>query len=200
MYRGLRDCQRRSGGYDDIVNSSLVLFCKVLSNLSRSSHCCALPGQPCYALIDMCNLQATDCPLHGLQLKRKKMAKDPYMPLLVQGVVCQFEFLEGNGLLHPVATQGRRFWVDVCPAWGLWLGFPCNLPLVLVPLGRRRRNKTSSRGLPPCGLLSPPQEQAPSSNQVLLSWPSLSPLPVPPPWRGSQGRDAAGEQRRAISL
>lgn len=38
------------------------------------------------------------------------------MSVLVQFVVCQFDFLEGNHLLHQLLSSERRVRVDIQPA------------------------------------------------------------------------------------
>ncbi len=57
-----------------------------------------------------------------------------YMAVLVECVVGELEFEEGDGLLHPVAPQSRRVWVEVRPAGRLRLRFSCHLPFLFIPL------------------------------------------------------------------
>ena len=66
------------------------------------------------------------------------------MAMLVQGVVGEFELEEGDRLLHPVASQGGRVGVHVCPAGGQGLRLAAHLPLLLVPLQRDGKRREES--------------------------------------------------------
>ena len=56
------------------------------------------------------------------------------MAVLVECVVGELEFEEGDGLLHPVAPRGGGVGVEVRPAGWLGLRFPCHLPFLFIPL------------------------------------------------------------------
>lgn len=48
------------------------------------------------------------------------------MPVVIQKVVGKLESVEGYSLLHPLASTGRRVWVEVHPARGYDIGSPCH--------------------------------------------------------------------------
>jgi len=57
-----------------------------------------------------------------------------YMPMLIQSVVGELQFLEGDGFFHPVAARSWGIWVDVGATRELWLCFSSNFPLIFIPL------------------------------------------------------------------
>ena len=65
--------------------------------------------------------------------------ENPYMAVLVQGVVGELCLEEGDGLLHPVAAHGRGVGVNIGMSRGLWFGLSRHFPLLLVPLEVGRR-------------------------------------------------------------
>jgi hypothetical protein len=59
---------------------------------------------------------------------------NPYMPVIVQLVVGEFELVEGNGLLHPWSARRRWVWMDVDARWWNWVGFSGHNPTGAVKL------------------------------------------------------------------
>lgn len=54
--------------------------------------------------------------------------------MLIERIVGELELEERDALLHPVASWGRRVWVEVGPAGGVRLRFACHLPFLFIPL------------------------------------------------------------------
>lgn len=50
------------------------------------------------------------------------------MSVVVQQVVGELERVEGDSLLHPLGSTGRRVWVEVHPAWRCNVCSPCHQP------------------------------------------------------------------------
>lgn len=54
--------------------------------------------------------------------------------MLVLNVVRELQFVERDGLLHPLLAGCGRIWVNVEPTVGVRIGFACYCPLVVVIL------------------------------------------------------------------
>lgn len=59
---------------------------------------------------------------------------DTHKGLSIGDIIGQFEFLEGDGLLHPLFSGSRRVWVDVGALGGLRVGLAGHRPGVVVEL------------------------------------------------------------------
>lgn len=57
-----------------------------------------------------------------------------YMPMLIQSVVSELQFLEGDRFFHPVAARSWGIWVDIGATRELGLCFSSNFPLIFIPL------------------------------------------------------------------
>lgn len=57
-----------------------------------------------------------------------------YMPMLIQSVVGELQFLEGDRFLHPVAARSGGIGVDIGATRELGLCFSSNFPLIFIPL------------------------------------------------------------------
>ena len=53
---------------------------------------------------------------------------DTHVTIVIQLVVGEFEFVEGNELFHPVGPFGRGLGMDVNPGRGIGVGLPCHNP------------------------------------------------------------------------
>lgn len=48
--------------------------------------------------------------------------------IIIDLIVCQFDFVEGDNLLHPVTASGRRIGVNMYPGRSDWVRFSCHNP------------------------------------------------------------------------
>lgn len=62
------------------------------------------------------------------ETKESEGQRETDMSIVIQQVVCEFECVEGHGLLHPLRSAGRRVWVEVHPAWSYDISSPCHQP------------------------------------------------------------------------
>lgn len=56
------------------------------------------------------------------------------MPMLIQSVVSELQFLERDRFFHPVAARSWGIWVDIGATRELGLCFSSNFPLIFIPL------------------------------------------------------------------
>ena len=57
------------------------------------------------------------------------------MSIIIHLIVRQFDFVEGDDLLHPVAASGRRVGVNVDAGRSDWVRFSCHNPRRAVDEG-----------------------------------------------------------------
>ena len=54
--------------------------------------------------------------------------------MLIRNIIGEFEFMESDGLAHPLLPFGRAVWVDVHALWHLRVGLPGHRPVGVVEL------------------------------------------------------------------
>lgn len=79
----------------------------------------------------------------GVKTKRKKV---PYVSLVIQLVVGEFELVETDHLPHPGVSWGQRVRVDVGPRRHRGVGVSCNHPLGAVVHIPARQDKETRLG------------------------------------------------------
>ena len=57
-----------------------------------------------------------------------------YKSMLIRNIIGEFEFMESDGLAHPLLSFGRAVWVDVHALWHLRVSFSCHHPAGIVKL------------------------------------------------------------------
>jgi len=65
-------------------------------------------------------------------MKIKREGSFPYVSLVVQLIVGEFEFVEADHLPHPGVSRGQRVWVDVDPWRHGGVCISCHHPLGAV--------------------------------------------------------------------